>query len=829
MTECVLWIAEKDSLIFQAILPVLPGENDEATKFYARRGNQHFISLNGHALEQALPDAYLDESVPTNSKGAKVWRREDIPVIPTEWQMVEKEKKMARLQKLKQLLKVCTVIHHVGDPEPEGQLIVDEVLDYFGNRKPVLRVLINDYNATKVKEALANIRSNNEPMFRSWSQWALARSRYDWLVGLNATRAMTIRARSLGHDVTLPIGSVQTVVQWIVVENDKRIESFIPTAYFKLTARFTHADGQLVARWKAGAGQAGMTDGKLVDKAEASKLVEKVSGQPGIVSLFDAEAKSSRPPLTMGLDELQMEAFSRFGYSSKETAAAAQKLYEIYQVTTYPRSDNRYLSEESHIAAGPVIDRIFEIRPDLLNLKNLVDPSRKSPAFDDKKMFNAKGEPTPHHAIIPTQAEITVDTTAWSEQERNIYDLVVRTYLAQFAADYEYLQTDVTITVAEESFVASGTTTSAEGWQRVLSPAKDPDAETDPVAEQALPAMAAGDPIVVDGVDLNDAKTSPPARFDESRLLAAMKSVHKYVDDAALAARLRESDGIGTTATRSAMLTEMLSREVLVPIKVGSSKLQAAAKTRSLIEVLPADVKSAAQAGTFRLKLDQVASGDMTMQQFMDETVEYVHRIVKLADEAPFELKHSPAALKACPKCQGEMHVSIKLAECKDCQLRIWREVAGKALSDTDFTAVLAGKTTREISGFTSKKATAKSKFSARLKLDTATWKITFVFDETQSKNGSTTPSAIDEPCPSCQGALERKGGAIACQAQCGFKLWVEIASRPLTADEIHTLLTDHKVGPLTGFLNREKKKFTATLTLDTATGRTNFEFPPRT
>lgn len=828
MTECVLWIAEKDSLIFQAILPALPGANDEATKFYARRGSQHFIALNGHALEQALPDAYLDDSVPTNGKGAKVWRREDIPVVPTEWHMVEKESKKPRLQKLKQLLKICTVIHHVGDPDPEGQLIVEEVLNYLGNRKPVKRVLINDYNATMVKQALSDIRDNNDPMFRSWAQWALARSRYDWLVGFNATRAMTIRARSLGHDVTLPVGSVQTVVQWIVVENDKRIESFVPTAYYKLTARFTHAAGQLVARWKPSAGQAGMADGKLVDKVEATKLVEKVSGQPGLVSSFDAEAKSSRPPLTMGLDELQMEAFTRFGYSSKETAAAAQKLYETYQVTTYPRSDNRYLSEASHTAAGQVIERIFEIRPDLLSLKSLVDSSRKSPAFNDKKMFNAKGEPTPHHAIIPTLAEITVDTTSWTEQERNIYDLVVRTYLAQFAADYEYLQTDVTITVAEESFVASGTTTSAEGWQRVLSPAKEPDAETDPVAEQALPAMAAGDSILVDGVDLNDAKTSPPARFDERLLLAAMKNVHKYVDDAALAARLRESDGIGTTATRSPMLTEMLSREVLVPIKVGSSKIQAAAKTRSLIEVLPADVKSAAQAGTFRLKLDQVASGEMSMQQFMDETVEYVHRIVKLADEAPFELKHSPAALKKCPKCQGEMLVSTKLAECKGCQLRVWREVAGKTLSDTDFAAVLEGKTTREISGFTSRKATTKAKFSARLKLDTATWKIIFVFDEAQSKSESAAPAAIDEPCPSCDATLERKGGAIACQAQCGFKLWVEIASRPLTADEIRTLLTDHKVGPLTGFLSREKKKFTATLTLDTATGRTSFEFPPR-
>lgn len=829
MTECVLWIAEKDSLIFQALLPALPGTNDEESRFYARRGNHHFISLNGHALEQAMPDAYLGDDVPTTSKGSKVWRKEDLPIVPVQWKMVEKEKKKPRLQKLKQLLKVCTVIHHVGDPDPEGQAIVEEVLEYFGNRCPVKRVVINDYNTTVVKKALANIQDNNEPMFRSWAAWALARSRYDWLVGLNATRAMTIRAKELGHSITLPVGSVQTVVQWIVTENDKRIESFVPQPFFKLTARFAHDKGSFAARWKPSESQEGMEDGRLVNKDIALGLVQKLTAATAVISGFETKPKASKPPLTMGLDELQIEAFTRFGYSAKETGAAAQKLYEIYQVTTYPRSDIRYLSDAHHAAAGPVIQRIFEIRPELENLRELIDPSRKSPAFDDKKMRNAKGEPAPHHAIIPTCPEIAVDMTSWSEQERNIYDLIVRTYLAQFAADYEYLETKVVIEVSEETFAATGRTMTAEGWQRIVSPAKDPDAEVDPVEQQDLPVMETGDPVAVEGVDLNEAKTSPPARFDERLLIAAMKNVHRYVDDPALAARLRESDGIGTTATREPMITEMLKREVLVPIKPGSKKLQAAAKTRSLIEVLPADVKMASQAGLFRLKLDQVAAGEMSMQQFMDETVAYVRRIVELASEAPFELNHSPGAMKDCPKCSGEMIVGTRTAECSGCQLRIWREVAGKVLGDSDFADILAGKTTREISGFTSKKNAGKAKFSAKLKLDPSTWKISFVFDKpsTESRDGATAD--VEQVCPGCAGALEQRGGSVSCKASCGFKLWTEIARRPLSPAELETLLADHKVGPLSGFMSRENKKFTATLVLDKATGKTSFEFPPRT
>lgn len=826
--EVVLWIAEKDSLISDAILPALPGKNDEESKGYVRRGNHHFVALNGHALEQAMPDHYLPDSVPRTSKGSKVWRLEDLPIVPTSWHMVEKESKRARLRKVQELLRLCTVVHHVGDPDPEGQLIVDEVLEHFGNRKPVKRVLINDYNQTKVKQALANIRDNNEAMFRGWSLWAKARSRYDWLVGINATRAMTVRGKSLGYGGLLPVGSVQTPVQFIMVEHDRKIEGFVSRPFFKLAARIEHPAGTFVARWKPKDGQDGMEDGRLVDPLIAENLVVKVKGQSGSVSDHLVEPKEQPAPLTMGLDELQMDAFSRYGYTGDQTMAAAQKLYETYKVATYPRSDNRYLSEAQHASAPAVMDCIFRLRPDLGDMRELLDSSRKSAAFDDKKMVNGKGEPTPHHAIVPTIPEIDVDLSAWSQVERDVYDMIVRSYLAQFAPAHEYLSTTIQVDVADETFAAQGRISTAEGWRLILKPVdSDEDSEgddTEPEADQQLPTVAIGDRVSVVDCIKSAAKTTPPARFDEKLIRAAMKNVHKYVRDSAIRARLKEGDGIGTTATRSPMIKEMKDRGVIVPIKPGSSKLMTSEQTRALIDALPSDVKEPMQAGVFKLKLDQVATGDLPFEQFMQETITYVTGIVALANDVQMDLAKPASTMDApCPRCKGQLSDERKAVVCTGCDFKMWKEVAGRALSATEINLLLAGKTTRELSGFVS---AAKRKFSAKLRLELETGKVQFVFEE----KASTAPVDLSVPCPKCKGPLRAMGNTVECAESCGFKLWTEVASRRLETSELNDLLVTGRTELLSGFVTSKtpKKKFSARLVLDPQTGRTSFEFEAR-
>lgn len=825
--DVVLWITEKDSLIFEALLPALPGSNEEEGKGYARRGNHYFVSLNGHALEQAMPDHYLPDSVPRTAKGGKVWRLEDLPIVPANWHMVEKESKRSRLRKVQDLLRKCSVVHHVGDPDPEGQLIVDEVLDHFGCRKPVKRVLINDYNTTKVKQALEGIRDNNEPMFRGWSLWAKARSRYDWLVGINATRAMTVRGRSLGYDGLLPVGSVQTPVQFIMVEHDRKIENFVSQRFYKIAARINHPAGEFKARWKPKDDQDGIEDGRLVNTAVAESLVSRVAGHTGRVSDYMVEPKEQSAPLTMGLDELQMDAFSRFGYTGDQTMAAAQKLYETYKVATYPRSDNRYLSEAQHAAAPAVIDCVFRLRPDLGKLRELIDSSRKSAAFDDKKMVNAKGEPTPHHAIVPTIPEIEVNQDSWNQVERDVYDMIVRSYLAQFAPRHEYLRTTLEVEVAGESFVAQGNTTTAEGWKQICKPVEDDDADDasrDVNDDQQLPAVAVDDHVKALDCTMSTATTTPPARFDEKLIRAAMKNVHKYVSDSVIRARLKEGDGIGTTATRSPMIQDMKDRNVIVPIKPGSSKLMTAAQTRALIDALPADVKEPTQAGVFKLKLDQVATGELPFEQFIQETIAYVTSIVALAKEAQMSLVKTPTTIDPpCPRCNGQLSDERKAIVCSGCEFKMWKEVAGRSLSDTEVKVLLTGKVTRELTGFLS---AAKRKFSAKLRLEPESGKVQFVFDEKPS-----TPQAeLSAPCPKCKSPLTGKGSTYHCTEICGFKVWTEVAGRRLNQKELTDLLVKGRTELLSGFIKSKppKRSFSAKLVLDVESGRTSFEFEAR-
>lgn len=647
-----LWVAEKKSLA-EAVADVLgraeaPWEARGLT--HNRVGDDYFVWLDGHAFDQAMPDHYLPDDVPRTQKGNKVWRQADLPIIPERWTLFPKESKKRRLQKLAELLPKAEVVYHVGDPEPEGQLIVDEALLYYRNTKPVKRVLINDYNETKVREALANVRDNSEPLFRGWYKWALARSRYDWMLGLNATRAMTLRGRALGFNGLLPVGSVQTPMLYVVRERDREIESFTPALYYTLAARLMHANGTFTAHWKPGEDQQGLdAEGRLVDQATAERLAEQLTGGPATITEYSKTKKTQNAPLPLDLDELQGEAFTRFGYSAQATLDAAQKLYETHKVLSYPRTDNRYLSEAQHAEAPAIIGRVLRVRPDLEPLRELLDPARKSAAFDDAKMAG-----TPHHGIVPTLAEKPVDPTTWSEAERNVYDLAVRAYLAQFAPPHEYLQTKIAADVAGERFTASGRTPVAPGWKAVYGEIDGEDQAPNPGdaddLAQTLPAMAQGDAAECENCGLTARKTTPPPRFDEKLLLKMMGNIHKHVTDEAARRRLKEGEGIGTSATRGPIISEVQARELLIPVKADSKKLKTAPATRTLIDALLPDVKDPAQAGRFKTALDRVAQGDLAFDEFMAQTAAWVTQVVEAAATLNMKLPEAAKAI-ACPKC----------------------------------------------------------------------------------------------------------------------------------------------------------------------------------
>ncbi|HEX7639476.1 MAG TPA: DNA topoisomerase, partial [Burkholderiaceae bacterium] len=460
-----LWIAEKKSLA-EAVARTLGAPQfgwEQRGLTHNRVGGHWFVWLDGHAFEQAMPDEYLPEDVPRTASGRKVWRQADLPIVPQRWVLVPKEGKQARLARLVELAQAADVIHHLGDPDEEGQLIVDEALAFHDIRKPVRRVLVNDYNETKVREAVKGVRDNAEPLFRGWHRWSLARSRYDWLLGLNCTRAMTLRGRELGFDGLLPVGSVQTPLLYIVRERDRAIEHFTPVPYHVLVARIEHANGPFDATWRPGDDQPGLNEaGRLVDAAVASALAARLAGQPATIAAYAQARKTRKPPLPLSMNELQIEGFRRHGYSGRQVLDAAQVLYETHKVATYPRSDNRYLSEAQHSEAPGVIDAVLRLRPELAPLAPALDATRKSEAFDDRRMAG-----TPHHGIVPAVPESRVDPAAWTQVERDVHELIVRAYLAQFAAPFEYLQTDVEARVDGERFTATGRATVEPGWKAV--------------------------------------------------------------------------------------------------------------------------------------------------------------------------------------------------------------------------------------------------------------------------------------------------------------------------------------------------------------------------
>lgn len=646
MSIARLLIAEKPSLA-KDVMNVL-GEHALRNGPAYKVGGDYFVPLKGHILLQAMHDAYLPDDVPLIKSGKKVWRAEDLPVVPSEWQLVPREDTVDILEAIRVLLGQVDEVVHLGDPDAEGQLLVDEILEYLGNTLPVKRLLVNDGNPNQVRKALADMRSNEETPFRAWHRWALARSYYDWLFGLNGTRAATCRARSLGFDLILTVGSVQTPMLQIVAARDAQIENFRPVPYFLLSAQLQHAKGVFNARWRAADDQPGLDEaGRLVDAGVAHGLAATLKNAKAEVSLYERKPARELPPLPLSQNELQMDACRLFGCTAKEAEDAAQVLYDRYKLITYPRTENRYLSESRHNDAPEVFEAIAANRPDLAQLTGGADTTLKSRAFSDKEMAG-----NPHHGIVPTVGRANLATLKPLEQQ--IYDLVVRYYLVQFFEPATFMQTRIEVACEGHRLTAGGRTPVSSGWRSVLKQDAQASADDD---VQTLPELAVGDPVLVTDVDLQAKETKPPERFDEETLIAAMVDLHKYTDDPAAKARLKEGKGIGTSATRAGIIAEARERGFLVPVPVAPAKgskkrFMTSQSARALLAALPAPVKDPTVAGMFKIALDAVADGEMTFDAFMQRTEQLVTRIVAAIGVAPMKL---PGA-KPCPMCKtGQM------------------------------------------------------------------------------------------------------------------------------------------------------------------------------
>ncbi|HLX78435.1 MAG TPA: DNA topoisomerase III, partial [Acidimicrobiales bacterium] len=565
----------------------------------------------GHILELAEPEAYRPEY--------KTWALEHLPITPDKWKLSVTAPDLYK--NIKTLLPQASEVVHAGDPDREGQLLVDEVLEKLSYRGPVSRLLVSDLNPAAVRKALAQLQPNAK--FRGLYDSARARQRADWLYGLNLTRLYTVLGRAGGHDGVLSVGRVQTPLLGLIVRRDLEIEGFTSKPYFVLTADVASSGGSFAATWVANdAAAAALDDEKrLVSRSHAGALVAKCSGQRGRILKCSREKKTEAPPLPYSLADLQVDAGKRLGLTPKETLDACQALYETHRLTTYPRSDCSYLPEGHFAQARLVLDAITQNVPGLASLATAANPSLRSKAWADSKI-------TAHHAIIPTP--VARPAAQLPEVERRLYELIARRYVAQFYPHFEFHQTQIELDVAGERFAASGRQPLAEGWRRVIAapPAERDDADASDESaspKTVLPLLQDGEQITVARVAIDEKKTAPPKRFTDATLVQAMTGIARFVADPKIKQLLRETDGIGTPATQAAIIQTLYDRKF---IEKKGRHIVSTSIGRALIQILPTVATTPDMTALWEAAMKKIATGDMPLAAFLDGVLRQLGELI---------------------------------------------------------------------------------------------------------------------------------------------------------------------------------------------------------
>ena len=582
----------------------------------------------GHILRQAEPEEY--------DARYKMWRAEDLPIVPPAWKLLVDGSCAKQFNIVKGLIERADEIVHAGDPDREGQLLIDEVLDYVGNTKPVQRILLNALDEKSIRTANAHLRDNRD--FFNLKQSALARARADWLIGMNVSRAYTLAARRAGHRITMPIGRVKTPTLALVVRREREIENFKPVDYYTIKAEFQHANGRLTASWKPQEEQAGLdSEGRLIDAAIARQKLASFGQEPltGVVSSYQKAKKQEPQRLPFSLSSLQVLAGKRYGYEPQLVLDTAQKLYER-KLTTYPRSDCEYLPLNQLPDAKAILQNLAGVDDEqLAGWAAGSNGSIKSRAWNDKKI-------SAHHAIIPTT--VRVKLAGLSETERNIYFLVAQAYIAQFYPVHTYDQTKIGITYKEELFTASGRVVRDMGWKQLY--AANPEKDEEEEEASSLPAMKKKDPVEYGGGQLDKKATKPPQRFTAATLLAGMKEIHKYVKDPESRKKLKDVYGIGTEATRAAIIDDLIKRRFLKA--QGKKKyLIPTEAAYLLVDSLPDEMTYPDSTAIWEDHLHSMADGDGTLEAFLQSQIAFTRLLCEKALGVTMEVKGE----HPCPRC----------------------------------------------------------------------------------------------------------------------------------------------------------------------------------
>lgn len=644
-----LFIAEKPSLA-REIAKGLQASQKGNGYFYNNSGD--FITwCYGHILEQFAPDEYNAEW--------KEWKIEKLPIIPGTWKMKVKDDCKKQFNTIKGLIAKADIIVNAGDPDREGQLLIDEVLEYVNNQKPVKRILLNALDEKSVLAALKDIRNNND--FTGLRESARARSHADWLVGINLSRAYTIMAQRSGYRDVIHIGRVQTPTLALVVRREQEINNFVPKDYYVLKATWQHTNGEIVSVWQPSDKSGIDADGHVLDKSSADIIFNKIKGSNARIICTENLPKKESPRLPYSLSSLQVEAGKKYAFSPKQVLDIMQGLYEK-KLTTYPRSDCNYLPENQLSDSGEILMNLkacFAHNKEISAAIQQTDNTRKSRAWNDKKI-------TAHHAIIPTRSRCSLEDL--NEDEQKMYELVAKSYCALFLPEHEYMSAKITLKAADELFQASGKTVLKAGW-RILYGNTD---ENDTEKNLPLPKVSVDDITHFADGCIEGRQTKPPQRYTDATLLQSMKDIHKYVHNQNLKEKLKSLSGIGTEATRASIIDGLIQHGFL---KKKNKYLIPSDVANAIIAILPPVITDPDTTAVWEDMLERISCNEISVSSFTKSQTDIITSLIALANKTNISGIVKPVG--KCPRCGRNIYETNKAFSCEsqECKFVLWKKV----------------------------------------------------------------------------------------------------------------------------------------------------------
>ena len=585
----------------------------------------------GHLVEAAAPEVY--------DAALKRWSLEQLPIIPQQWRVEVKPKTATQFKVVKALLAKATHLVIATDADREGELIAREIIDLCGYRGPIERLWLSALNDASIRTALSKLRPSSDtlPMYYS----ALARSRADWLVGMNLSRLFTVLGRQAGYDGVLSVGRVQTPTLKLVVDRDREITAFVSLPYWAIDVSLSVGGQSFTAQWVA---PDACTDdtGRCLQQPVAQQAAQQIraAGSVQVVSV-ETERVREGPPLLFDLGTLQEVCSKQLGLDVQETLEIAQALYETHKATTYPRSDSGYLPESMLAEVPTVLDSLLKTDPTLGPIMGQLDRSQRSRAWNDDKV-------TAHHGIIPTLEPANL--SAMSEKERAVFRLIRAHYLAQFLPHHEFDRTVAELSCGQQKLVATGKQVVVKGWRLVLDePEREGSADKDADASarsQVLPALREAMACQIAGADIKALKTMPPKPYTQGELVKAMKGVARFVTDPRLKQKLKDTTGIGTEATRANIISGLIARGYIV--KKGRA-IRASDAAFTLIDAVPAAIADPGTTAVWEQALDMIEAGQLTLDVFISKQAAWISQLIAQYGSMSLSIKlaHGPA----CPQC----------------------------------------------------------------------------------------------------------------------------------------------------------------------------------